>query len=179
MKLNLITVNFSNDTLLQRLNESLTKILNLIVDIHYLKLDLTDTYSSERGQYYSTGVLIRCKEKLSVLEGYKILFVDLDIYVPALTYIFGEAELNGEFAIVSLARLNPEFYMSPPDPELFFQRILKEVLHEFGHNLGLYHCIDWDCVMHSSNNIDEVDLKGSDYCRNCRHIINRDIVKVF
>lgn len=179
MKLNLITVNFSNDTFLKRLTESLTKTVNLIVDIHYLKLDLADTYSSQRGQYYSTEVLVKCKQNLPLLEGYKILLVDLDIYVPALTYIFGEAELGGEFAIISLTRLKPEFYMSPPDEELFFQRVLKEILHELGHNLGLYHCIDWDCVMHSSNNIDEVDLKGSDYCRKCRQIIDRDIVKVF
>jgi len=179
MKLNLITVNFSNDALIEKLTGSLKKILNISINTHQLKLDFSDSYSSERGQYYSTEILLKCKKNLSVLEGYKILLVEMDIYVPALTYIFGEAELNGEFAIVSLARLKPEFYMNPTDSEVFFKRILKEVLHEFGHNLGLYHCIDWDCVMHSSNNIDEVDLKGSDYCRNCRQIINRDIVKVF
>ncbi|MGB9697698.1 MAG: archaemetzincin family Zn-dependent metalloprotease [Ignavibacteria bacterium] len=179
MKLNLITVNFSNNALLHKLAKSLVKTLNLTIDTHSLKLEVADTYSPERNQYYSTEVLVKCKKNLQALEGYKILLIDLDIYVPALTYIFGEAELGGEAAIISITRLKPEFYMNQPDPALFFQRIQKEVLHELGHNLGLYHCIDWDCVMHSSNNIDEVDLKGSDYCRKCRQIINRDIVKVF
>ena len=48
---------------------------------------------------------------------------------------------------------------------------MKEVLHELGHCYGLIHCIDWDCVMHSSQGIEEVDIKGEFYCRNCaRHI---------
>ena len=68
---------------------------------------------------------------------------------------------------VSVFRLHEEFYSGVTNNELLYERTIKEIYHELGHNFGLIHCQDWDCVMHSSNSIEEVDLKGDTYCKKC------------
>jgi archaemetzincin len=62
----------------------------------------------------------------------------LDLYVPILTYVFGEAHLNGSCAFVSSHRLREEFYGLPPQRILLENRLKKEAVHELGHTLGLY-----------------------------------------
>jgi archaemetzincin len=88
-----------------------------------------------------------------------------------LTFLFGEAQLDGKHSVVSVCRLHEEFYSGTSDFNLLLDRTVKEVLHEIGHNFGLIHCLDWDCVMHSSNSVEEVDIKGSEYCKKCRSIL--------
>lgn len=83
-----------------------------------------------------------------------------------MNFVFGEAELNGKRAIISLYRLKPEFYGSKDD-DLFFQRVLKEAVHELGHVLGLVHCKNPKCVMHFSNSILDTDFKEWRYCDDC------------
>ena len=73
-----------------------------------------------------------------------------DLYVPLLTFVFGEAQVDGSCATVSTARLRKEFYGLPADEALLRERLLKESLHELGHTFGLRHCADWRCVMASS-----------------------------
>jgi len=90
---------------------------------------------------------------------------ELDIYVPVLTFLFGEAQLNGKLSLVSVCRLHEEFYSGTSDSGLLLERTLKESLHELGHNYGLIHCHDWDCVMHSSNSVEEVDIKDIIFAR--------------
>ena len=75
----------------------------------------------------------------------------MDLYIPVLTFVFGEAQLSDGGAVVSAHRLRQEFYGMPTDPELLHERLLKESLHELGHTYGLRHCPDYTCVMSSSN----------------------------
>ncbi len=69
--------------------------------------------------------------------------VAVDLYIPILTFVFGEAQMGGPCAVVSAHRLRQELYGLPPDPELFRQRVLKEAVHELGHTLNLTHCDDY------------------------------------
>jgi archaemetzincin len=109
------------------------------------------------------------------INGKILMLTELDIYVPVLTFLFGEAQLNGKISIVSVCRLHEEFYSGITNNELLFERTEKEVLHELGHNYGLIHCRDWDCVMHSSNSVEEVDIKGHTYCNNCRTLLGKNL----
>ena len=60
---------------------------------------------------------------------------NVDLYVPHLNFVFGEAECPGKAAIISLYRLEPEFYGQSPNTKLFAQHSVKEAVHEIGHTL--------------------------------------------
>ena len=85
-----------------------------------------------------------------------------------LTFVFGEAQLDGNCAVVSTARLEEEFYGLPSREELFRERLVKEAVHELGHTFGLRHCADWRCVMTSSHAVERLDVKGAEFCSACR-----------
>jgi archaemetzincin len=168
-------LNFTNKTLLSKLIKELSEIFAAKIDILKIDIDTSESYSPERKQYYSTKILESAINQTGYADGKILILTELDLYVPVLTFIFGEAQLNGKHSIVSLCRLHEEFYTGHTNEELFFIRAKKEVLHELGHNFGLLHCFDWDCVMHSSNGIEEVDIKGDFYCRHCFEDIRKQI----
>jgi archaemetzincin len=95
-----------------------------------------------------------------------------DLFVPILTFVFGEAQFPGRAAIISAARLREEFYGLPPNTAKLDQRLLKEAVHEIGHTRGLAHCDDWRCVMVSSHRVERLDLKSAEFCSRCRKAIN-------
>lgn len=129
--------------------------------------DISFARDEARGQYYSTAILQRL-ERASDPDA-RILGVSAcDLFVPVLTFVFGEAQLDGNCAVVSAARLGEEFYGLPPREELFRDRLLKEAAHELGHTFGLRHCPDWRCVMASSHAVERLDVKGADFCAACK-----------
>jgi len=167
MKINLAPIKYSNKLLLDRLAEELKKIFPFEIDIVDLDLDISDSYSPERKQYHSTKIIETALNLTDFAAGKVLIITEMDLFVPVLTFVFGEAQLNGKHSIISACRLHEEFYTGVTNNELLFSRIKKESLHELGHNFGLLHCFDWDCVMHSSNSIEEVDIKGDTYCSHC------------
>ena len=85
----------------------------------------------------------------------------------------GTVSRLGPVALVSIARLRPEFYGLPPDGEVLASRLRKEVLHETGHAFGLVHCSDPGCAMSLSTALQHVDAKEDAYCSSCRRMIGR------
>jgi archaemetzincin len=162
---------FSNRELFDTLIKNLESVFHKPVKQLTLDIDTDKLYSVDRRQYYSTGFLEQAIEQTSYVNGKVLMITDLDIYVPVLTFLFGEAQLDGKHSVVSVCRLHEEFYSGTSDFNLLLERTVKEVLHEIGHNFGLIHCVDWDCVMHSSNSVEEVDIKGSEYCKYCCSIL--------
>ena len=151
--------------------KSIINDLNYYLPCRYecisLKLDLKIFYSSERHQYHSTLILSHLLKHLPD-DGMRIVGItDVDIYIPILTYLFGEAQLHGQGALVSTHRLDTRFYGLPENKPLLYQRIVKEILHELGHTFGLVHCVDYRCVMHSSTYVEDIDLKSSRFCKDC------------
>ncbi len=97
----------------------------------------------------------------------------VDLYVPSLNFVFGLADPRQKTCIISLARLDPQFYSLPADPPLLRQRALKEAVHELGHCLGLGHCPDPNCIMFFSNTLADTDRKGPGFCPRCRRVVER------
>ncbi len=127
-------------------------------------------YNTARGQY-SGDVLLREVSKLRVEPGAKHLGVfDVDLYAGRLNFIFGIAQIGGDFALISLKRLDyAPVQLSRDEREaLLFERALKEAIHELGHTFGLGHCHNKQCVMSFSNSLSEVDEKGTDFCEEHR-----------
>jgi len=99
--------------------------------------------------------------------------VDIDIFAPGLNFVFGQADILGKRALISLQRLRPEFYGLPRDENLFRERALKEAVHELGHTYGLGHCPNPTCVMHFSNSLRDTDLKGWNFCPRCQQKVSK------
>ena len=135
-----------------------------------------ESFEVRRNQYYSTKIL---KEMLGEVprDALKLLGVtDKDLCIPILTYVFGEAQVGGTAAVVSLARLRQEFYGLTPDRPLLLERLRKECLHELGHTFGLVHCPSRDCVMYLSNTVVDVDTRGRDFCTGCQTVVASNTV---
>ncbi len=162
---------FYSNLLLQNLVPELSKRFSSKIHVVEIQLNLDDFFSVDRGQYFSTQIIAEVINLTERFNGKVVLLTDVDIFVPALTFIFGEAQLNGKHSVLSVCRLHEEFYSGISNETLLLERTIKEVLHELGHNYGLRHCIDWDCVMHASHGIEEVDIKGNTYCRKCVSMI--------
>lgn len=158
---------------LGQVDETLLKNLAKILDERfkirfYIKEPIEipiDTFNSRRGQFYSNKIF----NKLKKYEGKRVLgIIDQDLYAQGLNFIFGQAELPGRCALISITRLRQEFYGLPKDDMIFFNRIIKEVIHEMGHTYGIKHCSNKDCVMFFSNSIIDTDKKSSFFCKMCR-----------
>ncbi len=106
-------------------------------------------------------------------DGIILGVTNVDLFVPGLNFVFGLADPKSRVAIISLARLYPEFYGQPRNPQLFKDRTLKEAIHEIGHILGLGHCADPACIMYFSNTLADTDRKGPGFCARCRELLQK------
>lgn len=167
MNLSVAPVEIKNQELINTILEETKNSFNINTSLIKLKFNIDELFSPDRKQYFSTGFINQAVEQTQNIDGKVLIVTELDIFVPVLTFLFGEAQLHGKHSIVSFCRLHEEFYSEKENKKLFFERALKEVYHELGHNYGLIHCFDWDCVMHSSNSVEEVDIKGNYYCGKC------------
>ena len=165
--ISLVPIGRVDRDLLAWLAESLTRRLRVACSLAPEALDVEPAHNPLRRQYHSTEIL---RLLLSQRPGntWKVLGVtDLDLYIPILTFVFGEAQLSDSRAVVSTHRLRQEFYGLPIDADLLRERLLKEALHELGHTYGLRHCLDYACVMSPSHGVERIDLKGTDFCAEC------------
>jgi archaemetzincin len=138
------------------------------------RLDVASARDRSRNQYYSTAILQAMQPLAN--QARLLAVTSLDLYVPVLTFVFGEAQLGGNCAVVSSCRLREEFYGLPPREELLRERLAKEAVHELGHTFGLRHCDDWRCVMASSHAVERLDVKGVEFCKACRGVVDRQAV---
>jgi archaemetzincin len=124
-------------------------------------------WDSARGQYNAPLILRRLLNDGAAGQARLLAVTGGDLYIPMLSFVYGLAQLGGAVAVVSMARLRPEFYGLPRDEELLHVRARKEALHEAGHLFGLVHCPDADCAMALSTGIRQLDRKQPSLCAGC------------
>ena len=130
-----------------------------------------DAYSPSRGQWSSPEFLRWLLDRVPS-GGSRLLGVtERDLFVPVLSFVYGQAQLEGKVAVVSLARLRPEFHGFAPDPSTVERRAAVEAVHELGHTFGLVHCADRRCPMSLSIDLSDLDRKTAEPCRGCSALL--------
>lgn len=155
------------------LARAVEKIFAAPVHVQRTLLNMEQAYDGTRGQYSSAVLLSQILNDPMRPETKHILVVDVDLFIPVLTFIYGEAQFNGKAAIVSTHRLNNEYYGLEQDAGLLQERLTKEIVHELGHTFGLYHCHQFECVMRSSTYVEEIDLKRVVPCADCAKALQK------
>lgn len=132
---------------------------------HRVRLDgqPPNTFDVRRQQYSSRPLLEWLVAQVPEPEARLLGVTDVDLFIPVLTFVFGEAQLGGTAAIVSTARLR-----EPPTEPLIRARLMKESVHEIGHTYGLVHCVSHSCAMARSPALAAVDVKEDRLCIDCR-----------
>jgi archaemetzincin len=125
-------------------------------------------FDINRNQWNSPKLLGSLLEKFNPATDTKILVIfDADAYSYGLNFVLGEAIGNGPIAIIYLPRIKQEFYGLKPNEQMFYERLVKESVHELGHTFGLAHCNNTRCVMHFSNSLQDTDFKKRSFCESC------------
>jgi archaemetzincin len=131
-----------------------------------------DMFDPARNQYSSAAIL-RTLVGGSAGQATRVLGVaGVDLFIPMLSFVFGQAQVGGQFAVVSVARLRQEFYDAPPHLQRAITRSVKEAVHELGHTFGLLHCRNVRCPMSLSNTLQHVDAKGEELCDSCSRLLD-------
>jgi len=124
-------------------------------------------YDVNRHQYNAATIL----KDLGSMESHDYVKVigllEVDLFVPILTHVFGEAKQGGNCAVVSLYRLRRNSDGTTPPESLLLERAAKVALHELGHLFNLLHCMDGRCLMHFSGGLQELDEMPFYFCRYC------------
>jgi len=132
------------------------------------RLDPQFAFHAERGQYHSSE-LLQAMQHYADETAWRVLGItSMDLYIPILTFVFGEAQMGGPCSIVSYHRLQQQFYGFPPDATVLADRLVKEAVHELGHTFDLTHCSDYSCAMAPSHAVEWIDLKESTLCSACQ-----------
>ena len=145
----------------------LASVFRLRVEQHPPSFDPELAFDSARGQYNSRLLLAQLLNQQPTGAMRVLGVAGVDLFIPVLTYVFGEAPLDGRAAVVSTYRLDNQIYGLPPNRDLLFQRLVKEAVHELGHTYNLVHCHRPPCVMLSSPYVEGIDQKSDWFCEDC------------
>jgi len=94
--------------------------------------------------------------------------LNVDLFLPIFTHVFGEAREGGRCGIVSMFRLRKRDGGMTPSQDLILERTAKVAIHELGHLFLVPHCADRACLMHFSMDLTELDAIPIRFCRYCQ-----------
>lgn len=166
--ISLISFGHFENEFLERLSFDIQHEYNLHVQMEENYMDLNEFYDPSRRQY-DGNKLIHLLDSMTTPNTLKTIgLFRVDLFIPILTFIFGQAFFKGNTGIASLYRLKNEQYGMKSDEDLLYDRFRKVVNHELGHTFGLIHCHIPNCVMRSSTYVEDIDQKKQHLCNNCR-----------
>jgi len=171
----LISFGYFDQELLEMVIPDISREFSFPVRTKSGNLDLSGFYDPARRQYNGTTLLKTIDDAFATDSSKTLGLFNIDLFIPILTYIFGQAFLNGRMGIASIYRLSNERYGIKYDDKILFERFRKEAIHELGHMFGLIHCSDPVCVMRSSTYVEDIDQKGHALCPSCSIQLGRSM----
>jgi archaemetzincin len=156
------------------IGRAIERLFRAAVRVEPILTELAFAFDPERRQYLSTAILGALAASAPA-DAYKVIaLVRVDLFIPILTFVYGEAQMGGGACVLSTFRLH-----SGPGAggEEGVVRAVKEALHELGHTFRLRHCPDPACLMHYCRSEADVDRKSSDLCRYCRVLLDDELRK--
>lgn len=139
--------------------------------------DISPCFDPARKQYDANQLLQMVFEEHAATSIKTIGLFKVDLFIPILTYIFGQAHYKGDAGVASMYRLRNEQYGLPENEKLLFERFRKVIVHELGHTFGLIHCHVPICVMRPGSYVEDIDQKNHLFCNKCRNVLDAEIAK--
>ncbi len=163
--------------LFEPISIELKRIFGYKTEIIPLLQDVTFAFDPGRKQHHSTPIL----EKLAKTAPHQAIRVlgitEVDLFIPILTHVYGEAQLGGTACIISTHRLAEGLSLAA-DKGTYYDRVTKEAVHELGHTFKLRHCKDNACIMHYCRSIKDVDRKSEQLCRYCKTLLEDEMKRI-
>lgn len=138
------------------------------VNVSQFYNDISSCFDPARKQYDANRLLQLVHLEYAENFSKTIGLFQVDLFIPILTYIFGQAQYKGDSGIASVYRLKNEQYGMRENEKLLFERFRKVVIHELGHTFGLIHCHIPSCVMRPGTYVEDIDQKKHLFCNKCR-----------
>ncbi|WP_340110868.1 archaemetzincin family Zn-dependent metalloprotease [Maribellus mangrovi] len=153
---------------LDELANDLRVVFGKSVSVEQFRHDIASYFEPARKQY-DANRLLQLVHSEYARDGIKTLgLFRVDLFIPILTYIFGQAEFGGNAGVASVFRLRSEQYGMRGSDRQLYERFRKVVIHELGHTFGLIHCHVPVCVMRPGTYVEDIDQKKHMFCKKCR-----------
>ena len=163
--------------LLEALAAEIERVFGCTTETGTVLEDLSFALDQNRQQYHSTLILNQLAANTPQHCLKTIAIAQVDLFIPILTHVYGEAQLGGTASIVSTFRLNESRAGLNIAPR-YIERIVKEAIHELGHTFNLRHCPEHTCIMHYCRNEEDVDRKSDELCRYCKIMLEDEIKRL-
>jgi len=123
----------------------------------------TYAFNKDRNQYHCSAILRRLGAATNAAD-FLLGVTDVDLFVPEMPFVFGEADREARAAVISVFRLRPG---GPLEAQQ--RRVSGEAHHQIGHLIGLSNCEDPKCAMFLATTPAECDRRGPELCNACRN----------
>lgn len=164
--------------LLERIGCEVERIYGWATWVQPLLRKVDFAFDPRREQFHSTAIMQKLAARAPANAHKVLALTKVDLFIPILTYVYGEAQLGGTACIISSHRLQVEEASGNPGHMSLEGRIIKEALHELGHTFNLRHCPEDSCIMHYCRNIDDVDRKTDQLCRHCKVLLGDELKRI-
>jgi archaemetzincin len=174
-KIVIFAVSGLESKMLTRVRADIDRTFYCQTEIIPLSDNLAYALDPARNQYLSASILDRL---ITLAPGHAVkavAIVEVDLFIPILTHVYGEAQMGGKTCIVSTYRLGEGISLAS---ETYFHRVAKETIHELGHTFDLRHCPDKACIMHYCRTLSDVDRRPDELCRYCKVLIDDEIERL-
>ncbi len=163
--------------LIEAITGEIQRVFGFSTAIDCVLQDLSFALDQNRHQHHSTMILEQLAANTPPRAIRVIAIAQVDLFIPILTHVYGEAQLGGTACIVSTFRLN-EGRSGMNISRKYIDRIVKETIHELGHTFNLRHCPEDTCIMHYCRNEEDVDRKSDQLCRYCKVMLEDEIKRL-